>query len=272
MTTYAVGDIQGCYEPLMRLLDKIKFDEKKDQLWSVGDIVNRGPDSLKVIEFCMSLGTSFSCTLGNHDLHLLAVASCQRRVKVHDTFDDVLLSPKRDELLHWLRHQKLMHYDENRDLALVHAGIPPQWSISKALSLATEVEQVIQDENLSDLYFHNMYGNQPAKWSKELTGPTRWRVITNYLTRMRFCSAKGQLELQTKTGLDDAPEGYIPWFMAPERKAQNTKIVFGHWAALLGKANATNVYPIDTGCVWGLKMTAVDLDNPEKYLSVKAKK
>jgi len=194
MSIYAVGDLQGCYEPLMRLLDKLDFDDKKDELWSVGDLVNRGPESLKVLEFCRSLGDAFTCSLGNHDLHLLAVAACRRTVKRQDTFDDVLTSPNRDEILHWLRHQKLLHYDQKRELVMVHAGIPPQWSIKKACKLAAEVEAVIQDDNLAELYYHNMYGNSPDKWSSELTGPVRWRVITNYLTRMRFCTPKGQLE------------------------------------------------------------------------------
>lgn len=272
MTIYAVGDIQGCYDPFMRLLEKLEFDKKKDKLWSVGDLVNRGPENLRVLEFCMSLGKAFTCTLGNHDLHLMACAAYRRRVKCGDTFDDVLTAPNRDEILHWLRQQKLLHYDKKRDLAMVHAGIAPQWSIQKAVSLAAEVEAVIQDDNLHELYYHNMYGNTPAKWSKDLTGPVRWRVITNYLTRMRFCTPKGKLELDTKTGLLNAPKGYLPWFDAPERKAASTKIVFGHWAALLGEANAKNVYALDTGAVWGQKLTAIDIDNPGKTISVKAVK
>lgn len=272
MTIYAVGDLQGCYEPLMRLLEKIDFDEKQDQLWSVGDLVNRGPESLKVLEFCMGLGDAFTCTLGNHDLHLLAVAAYRRRVKQADTFDDVLTSPKRDEILHWLRQQKLFHYDNKRDLAMVHAGVPPQWSIKKTCKLAAEVEAVIQDDNLAELYYHNMYGNSPEKWSSDLTGPVRWRVITNYLTRMRFCTAKGKLELETKTGVDKAPTGYMPWFNVPERKAANTRIVFGHWASLMGSTDVERVHALDTGCVWGQKLTAIDIDNPEKTRSVKAQK
>ena len=272
MSIYAVGDLQGCYEPLMRLLDKLDFDDNKDELWCAGDLVNRGPKSLKVLEFCMGLGKAFTCSLGNHDLHLLAVAACRRTIKRQDTFDDVLTSPNRDDILHWLRHQKLLHYDRNRDLAMVHAGIPPQWSIKKACKLAAEVESVIQDDNLAELYYNNMYGNSPDKLSSDLTGPVRWRVITNYLTRMRFCTPKGHLELETKTGLDKAPKGCMPWFQVPERKATDTRILFGHWAALMGETGIDNVHALDTGCVWGHKLTAIDIDKPQKTRSVKAKK
>lgn len=272
MTIYAVGDLQGCYKELMLLLEKLDFDDKKDQLWCVGDLVNRGPDSLKVLEFCMNLGKSFTCSLGNHDLHLLAVAACRRKVKAADTFDDVLTSPKREEILHWLRHQKLLHYDKKRGLAMVHAGIPPRWSIEKACKLAAEVEAVIQDDNLAEIYYHNMYGNSPDKWSSDLTGPVRWRVITNYLTRLRFCSEKGKLELETKTEPDKAPEGYMPWFKVPERKAADTRIIFGHWAALMGETGVDNIHALDTGCVWGQKLTAIDIDKPHKTRSVKALK
>ena len=271
MAIYAIGDLQGCYEPLMRLLDKLDFDPHKDQLWSVGDLVNRGPESLRVLEFCMSLGDAFTCTLGNHDLHLLAVASCHRVVKPQDTFDDVLTSPKRDEILNWLRHQKLFHYDQKRDLAMVHAGVPPQWSIRKTCKLAAEVESVIQDDNLAELYYTNMYGNSPDKWSSELTGPVRWRVITNYLTRMRFCTPRGKLELITKTESDKAPKGYMPWFRVPDRKAAETRILFGHWAALLGETGVDHVHALDTGCVWGHKLTAIDIDKPQKMRSVKVR-
>ena len=272
MASYAVGDLQGCYEPLMRLLDKLEFDSCRDELWCVGDLVNRGPDSLKVLQFCQSLGSRFICTLGNHDLHLLAVAACQRRVKRQDTFGTVLTSPQRDELLHWLSGQKLLHYDKTRGLAMVHAGIAPQWSIKKALRLASEVEAVLRDANLANLYYRNMYGNLPTKWSATLSGPVRWRVITNYLTRMRFCSPKGHLELHTKTGPDAPPTGYLPWFQVPTRKAADTGIIFGHWAALLGQANTPNIYALDTGCVWGHCLTAIDLDRPELRVSVAANK
>ncbi len=272
MAIYAVGDIQGCYEPLMRLLDTLKFDDRVDQLWSVGDLVNRGPDSLRVLQFCKSLGSAFTCTLGNHDLHLLAVAACCRKVKRTDTFDDVLTSPDRDELLQWLRVQKLLHFDPERNLAMVHAGIAPQWGLRKALEYAGEVEAVIRDDRLSEIYYHNMYGNLPAKWSKTLTGPVRWRVITNYLTRMRFCSPKGHLELETKTDADSAPNGYAPWYAVPNRKSADTTIIFGHWAALMGKVRIGRVVALDTGCVWGNRLTAVDIDQLDKRTSVKTKK
>ena len=256
----------------MRLLDKLAFDEKKDQLWCVGDLVNRGPKSLEVLEFCMGLGDAFTCSLGNHDLHLLAVAVGGCTIRRQDTFDDVLTSPNRDEILNWLRYQKLLHYDEHRNLAMVHAGIPPNWSIKKARKLAAEIEAVIRDDNLTGLYCHNMYGNSPDSWSSDLGSPLRWRVITNYLTRMRFCTEKGRLDLKTKTGLDKTPKGYMPWFEVPGRKAVDTRIIFGHWAALAGATGIENVHALDTGCVWGHRLTAIDIDKPDKTHSVEAEK
>lgn len=271
MTTYAVGDIQGCYDSLRKLLDKAKFDPEKDELWSVGDLINRGPKDYKTLKFCMSLGEKFTCVLGNHDLHFLAIALGYHKVKPSDTFQKVLRSPNLAEIIKWMRHQKLAHYDKSRDIVMVHAGIPPQWSIKKTMKLAQEVEQAIQDEELSELYFGSMYGNQPDLWAKGLTGTKRWRTITNYLTRMRFCDSKGRLELQSKADIASAPKGYMPWFDVPERKAASTTILFGHWAALVGKTSIDNVHALDTGCVWGGKMTMINVDNLSTRISVKAR-
>lgn len=271
MTTYAVGDIQGCYDSLKKLLDKANFDPTEDELWSVGDLINRGPKDYEVLKFCMELGDKFTCVLGNHDLHFLAIAMGYHEPRSSDTFQKVLNAPDLDDIVQWLRHQKLTHYDESRNIVMVHAGIPPKWSIKKTLKLAAEVETAIQDEELSRLYFANMYGNQPNIWSKKLTGTKRWRVITNYLTRMRFCHPKGRLELRSKAGIEHAPKGYLPWFEIENRKAADTTILFGHWAALLGVANVENIHALDTGCVWGGKMTMINIDEPDQLISVKAK-
>lgn len=270
MATYAVGDIQGCYASLIKLLEKVDFDPSKDQLWSAGDLINRGPKDLEVLKFCMGLGDSFTCVLGNHDLHFLAIALGYHEKRSSDTFGKVLKDPQLEEIIHWLRSQKLAHHDDQRNLLLVHAGVPPQWSVKKTMKYAAEVEEAIRDEKLSRLYFANMYGNQPNLWSKKLTGVKRWRIITNYLTRMRFCDAKGRLELRSKAGIEHAPAGYMPWFSVENRKAADTHILFGHWAALLGEANAANVEALDTGCVWGAKLTMINVDNLHERISVKS--
>lgn len=270
MARYAVGDIQGCYDSLMKLLKKARFDPEKDELWSVGDLINRGPKDYRVLKYCMSLGDRFTCVLGNHDLHFLAIALGYFEIKRNDTFKEVLNAPDLEEIVSWLRKQKLAHYDSERDILMVHAGVPPQWSVKKTLSRAKEVEEIIQDEKLSRLYFANMYGNFPRVWSKSLKGTRRWRIITNYLTRMRFCDPKGKLEFRSKAGVKHAPDGYMPWFEVEERTAANTTILFGHWAALMGQADAENVQALDTGCVWGNKMTLINVDNLSKRISVKA--
>lgn len=269
MAVYAVGDIQGCYDSLRKLLDKAKFDPKKDMLWSLGDLINRGPKDYEVLKFCMELGDNFNCVLGNHDLHFLAIALGYHEPKSSDTFQQVLKAADLDEITDWLRHKPLAHYDKTRNMMFVHAGVPPQWSAKKTITLAKEVENAIVDEQKSRLYFANMYGNHPKVWKKDLSGVKRWRVITNYLTRMRFCDQSGRLDLKSKAGVDQAPDGYIPWFEVPERKTADTTILFGHWAALMGETNRSNVHALDTGCVWGGKMTLVNIDKLAKRISVK---
>lgn len=271
MAIYAVGDIQGCYDSLRKLLDKAKFDPSTDKLWSLGDLINRGPKDYEVLKFCMGLGDNFSCVLGNHDLHFLAIALGYHEHKSTDTFQKVLKSSKLNEIVDWMRHQKLVHYDESRDMLFAHAGIPPQWSVKKTLKLANEVEQAIQDKTKSRLYFANMYGNQPNLWNNNLTGVKRLRIITNYLTRMRFCDSNGHLELRSKAGIASAPKGYKPWFQVANRKAENTTILFGHWAALMGNTDVKNVHALDTGCVWGGRMTLVNIDALSNRISVKSK-
>ena len=254
MATYAVGDLQGCLQPLKCLLERVNFNPAVDRLWLVGDLVNRGPESLETLRFLYSIRQSLVCVLGNHDLHLLAAWHNVERLKKSDTLREIIEAPDADQLFDWLRQQKLLHYDEARGIAMAHAGIPPQWTLGQALGLAAEVEEVLRDDGRLKLYLDGMYGNEPNKWSKNLTGVERLRVITNYFTRMRFCTAEGKLDLKSKEGLGTAPKGYKPWFAHKDRRSRHVKIIFGHWAALEGRADAPGVIALDTGCVWGLSL------------------
>lgn len=265
MTTYAVGDLQGCLDPLLCLLRQVDFSPSRDCLWLAGDLVNRGPQSLEALRYVRELGGSAVTVLGNHDLHLLAVAHNVERMKKNDTLKPILMADDRADLIDWLRRQKLVHHDADREVTMVHAGIPPQWTLAKALRRAAEVEQALQNDETLMPYLDGMYGNQPAKWSKDLHGVTRLRVITNYFTRMRFCTADGTLEFAAKEGTDSAPPGYAPWFSHPNRKMRGQKLIFGHWAALEGKCDEPNVYALDTGCVWGNEMTLMNVDSGELH-------
>ncbi|WIF68140.1 symmetrical bis(5'-nucleosyl)-tetraphosphatase [Metapseudomonas otitidis] len=264
MTTYAIGDLQGCLDPLKCLLDRVAFDPARDRLWLVGDLVNRGPKSLETLRFLFAMRDSVTCVLGNHDLHLLAVAHNVERLKKSDTLREIIEAPDAGDLLDWLRRQKLVHYDEARDIAMVHAGIPPMWTLAKALKRAAEVEEALLDDARLPLFLEGMYGNDPACWDSDLHGITRLRVITNYFTRMRFCKADGTLDLKSKEGADTAPPGYRPWFAHPSRKTRGQKIIFGHWAALEGKCNEPGLHALDTGCVWGGTMTLLNIDNGQR--------
>lgn len=259
MATYAIGDIQGCYDSLMALLDKIDYDENKDTLWFAGDLVNRGPKSLKTLRFIKGLGDKAISVLGNHDLHLLALYFNQDNPRKSDTLESILTAKDSEELMHWLRCLPLVHRDKKLNALMVHAGIPPKWSAKKAVKRSQEVEAFLQSPNYRD-FFEVMYGNTPDKWSKSLEGMDRLRAIVNYFTRMRFCTQQGQLDLLTKEGLDQEPLGFAPWFIL-NRKAEDTRIFFGHWAALEGKADGKNVFALDTGCVWGGKMSAIRLED-----------
>ncbi|MDR6925752.1 MULTISPECIES: symmetrical bis(5'-nucleosyl)-tetraphosphatase [Pseudomonas] len=264
MATYAVGDLQGCLEPLQCLLKQVAFDPAKDRLWLVGDLVNRGPQSLATLRFLYDIRESLVCVLGNHDLHLLAAGRNIERLKKNDTLREILEAPDCAQLLEWLRQQKLMHYDQQRDIALVHAGIPPQWSLRKAMKCAAEVEEVLRDDNRIAPYLDGMYGNDPAKWDSDLKGVTRLRVITNYFTRMRFCTSEGKLDLKSKEGVGTALPGYKPWFTYKERKTKGLKIIFGHWAALEGQCDEPGIFALDSGCVWGGAMTLMNVDTFER--------
>ncbi|MGB0466677.1 MAG: symmetrical bis(5'-nucleosyl)-tetraphosphatase [Pontibacterium sp.] len=258
MATYAIGDIQGCYTQLQQLLDKIGFGDQ-DQLWIAGDLVNRGPDSLKTLRFLKRLGKRARIVLGNHDLHLLAVHYGTTHARRSDTLQEILDAPDREALMDWLRQQPLLVVDKALGYAMVHAGIPPDWSLKKARARAGEVEAVLTGKNARD-FFSQMYGNLPNQWQDGLAGWDRLRLITNYLTRMRFCDDQGRLELKTKGTLESQPEGYLPWFHHP-RKSAEIAIIFGHWAALEGYAEADNVFALDTGCVWGNQLTAMRLED-----------
>ena len=265
MASYAVGDLQGCLKPLQCLLRRVNFNPQTDRLWLVGDLVNRGPQSLETLRFLYAMRESLVCVLGNHDLHLLAVSRNIERLKRGDTLQEILDAPDRDQLLDWLRRQKLLHYDQERDIALVHAGIPPQWGMTKALRRAAEVEKALRDDALYPMFLDGMYGNEPTRWSKELTGVVRLRVITNYFTRMRFCTEDGSLDLKSKEGLNSAPSGYAPWFSHRQRKTRKHKIIFGHWAALEGRCDESTVFALDSGCVWGGAMTLMNIDNGQYH-------
>jgi bis(5'-nucleosyl)-tetraphosphatase (symmetrical) len=267
MATYIVGDIQGCFDPLRRLLDRLRFDPASDRLWATGDLVNRGPKSLETLRFFHQLGDRALTVLGNHDLHLLAVAHGFARPRRGDTLDDVLNAPDRDALLGWLQAQPLLHHDKALNVVLVHAGIAPQWSIATAQRLADEVQSLLRSERAAE-YFAAMYGNEPAIWSEQLEGPGRWRVITNYFTRMRFVDADGALDLSNKKGPGDARPGTLPWFSHPAfaittaepqicsgSDSAMPRIVFGHWAALQGKTRSQRFIALDTGCVWGRSLS-----------------
>lgn len=259
MAIYAVGDIQGCHRELEQLLEKIRFDRASDRLWLVGDLVNRGADSLKVLRLVKSLGEAAITVLGNHDLHLLAVAAGVSRLHRGDTLDEILAAPDRDELLDWLRNQRLLHVEG--DCVLVHAGLLPGWSVEQALSLAGEVEAALKGGDYVKFLEH-MYGNKPDSWDEHLTGYKRLRVITNALTRMRICTGSGEMEFDFKAELPNVPQGYLPWFDVPGRASADATVIFGHWSAL-GLMLQPGAIALDTGCLWGGPLTAIRLEDRE---------
>ena len=261
MATYTIGDIQGCYAELQCLLEKIQFDPIKDQLWFVGDLVNRGPNSLDVLRLVKSLGDRAVAVLGNHDLHLLAVAAGYAKLHHGDTLDEILAAPDRDELLQWLRLRPLLHTADN--YVLVHAGLVPQWTVPQAAACAREVENVLRSENYPEFFAH-MYGNSPTSWDDELTGYKRLRVIVNAFTRMRICTSQGEMEFKFKGELEKIPAGYLPWYEVPNRQSRDATVIFGHWSAL-GLKLEDRVIALDTGCLWGGCLSALRLENRQLF-------
>lgn len=261
MATFAIGDLQGCYKKFRQLLDLIRFDPAKDKLWLVGDIVNRGPDSLSLLRFVRGLHNAAVMVLGNHDLHLLMVAEGCARLHRSDTLQDVLDAPDRDELLHWLRHQRMLHVDGS--YMMVHAGLLPSWSVPQAALLAQIVEVALRSQDFHKFCFH-MYGNQPDQWDDSLEGYARLRVIINAMTRMRVCTPNGKMDFTYKGLVQDTPVGYLPWFETPNRASREATVICGHWSAL-GLQIKNNLIALDTGCVWGGSLTAVRLEDRKVF-------
>jgi bis(5'-nucleosyl)-tetraphosphatase (symmetrical) len=267
MAVYAIGDLQGCYDPFRRLLDKLKFDPDGDRLWLTGDLVNRGPKSLKTVRFVRSLGRSAKVVLGNHDLHLLAVAQgIGKSSDRHGPLAKFLDAKDRDELIDWLRCRPLAHYSKKLNTLLVHAGLPPQWTIKKSLARAAEVESELQSAAYGN-FLEKIYGNSPSRWSGDLRGYRRLRFIVNCLTRIRMVDKTGRLNFDHKGPPAVAEKGLTPWFEARDVAWKGTRIVFGHWSAL-GLIINTELICVDTGCVWGRQLTAVQLGKRPKVVQV----
>jgi bis(5'-nucleosyl)-tetraphosphatase (symmetrical) len=261
MARYAIGDIQGCYAELRALLHKLNFSDTRDQLWLVGDLVNRGPQSLEVLRLVKDLGAAACTVLGNHDLHLLALHyTADRKIRSGDTLDAVLQAADRESLLEWLLQRPLLHVDQNQQNLLIHAGLLPSWTIQEAVELATEIQDVLRERPRELL--NGMYGNSPECWDRALSGIERWRFGINVMTRMRACTAQGCLDLKIK----GAPESILlplrPWFAHPRVGQQTIRIVCGHWSAL-GFYKQPGILALDSGCVWGEVLTAVNLDDPD---------
>lgn len=266
MATYAIGDLQGCYLELMELLDLVNFDKESDDLWFTGDLVNRGPQSLECLRFVKE--NNHITVLGNHDLHLLAVAVKQGKLRHKDTLDEILRAPDRDELLDWLLHRPLIYQDNKLGYTMVHAGLSPQWEIEQAVRCAGEVEALLCGGGHEEFFSH-MYGDLPDNWSEHLQEWDRLRYITNCLTRIRYCDPDGRLTLKEKGPPGTQASSYIPWFTVAQRKTRGDKIIFGHWATLrLGEQQdftVANVYPLDGGCVWGGNLMALRLEDASYF-------
>jgi len=259
MALYLIGDVQGCDSALQQLLSKISFSPSRDTLYLLGDLVNRGPDSVGVLRRLMGYGAAAQCLLGNHDLHLLAASVGARKPSRKDTLDAVLQAPDRHAMLEWLRHQRLALLQPHQSYLylMVHAGVLPSWTAMQTIALAKEVEDALRGPGLAD-FLHQMYGNAPAQWHDDLTGADRLRVIVNVLTRLRFCTPAGKMEFSVSDGAAAAPSGYLPWFAVPGRQTANVRVAFGHWSTL-GWLNRPDVLALDTGCVWGGCLSALKL-------------
>ena len=260
MSLYLIGDLQGCNAPFQSLLRKIDFSPSRDTLYLLGDLVNRGPDSLGVLRSLMALGDAAQCLLGNHDLHLLALWQGVRKPGRKDTLTEVLQAPDCDALMHWLRHRAMAMHAHG--WLMVHAGVLPQWSVAQTMTLAGELESVLRGPDIKG-FLTAMYGNTPARWDDTLAGNDRLRVIVNALTRLRFCTAEGEMDFSSSEAASGAPAGYLPWFAVPGRASAGTPVAFGHWSTLVTEGMTGdmrgNTLPLDTGCVWGGCLSAARL-------------
>lgn len=270
MALYLIGDVQGCNSALQRLLNEISFSPSRDKLYFLGDLVNRGTDSAGVLRRLMAYGESAQSVLGNHDLHLLAVAHGVRKPHRKDTLDGILQAPDREAMLSWLKHQRmaLLESIDGHEVLMVHAGVLPAWTASKTIALAGEVEAVLQSPQIGD-FLHEMYGDEPNRWSDALSGSARLRVIVNTLTRLRFCTAQGEMEFAAKESAASAPAGFMPWFEVPHRQTRDTTVAFGHWSTV-GWLNRPDVLALDTGCVWGGCLSALRVGGSLKTHDVAA--
>ena len=262
MATYAIGDVQGCYDALHRLLDAVHFDNGKDVLWFAGDLINRGPQSAETLRFVRSLGHHAITVLGNHDLTLLGIAAGTQQAKAKDTFDHVLNATDAAELITWLRQQPLLHHDAELGFTMVHAGLHPHWDLALAQNCAKELEKTLRGAD-HRLFLANMFGNQPNQWRNELKGIERLRCITNIFTRLRFCTDQGVMSFKEKGPPGSQAAHLLPWFQIADRKNADLNIIFGHWAAL-GHYHQAGIYALDSGCVWGGQLTAMRLDGEQR--------
>lgn len=264
MATYLVGDLQGCYDELQRLLEKVQFDSTQDQLYLVGDLVARGDKSLECLRFVKSLGKSAKTVLGNHDLHLISTALGIKKVKVRDRVDAIFHAPDFEELIDWLRHQPLLVHNEQQNFLMTHAGISPDWDLATAKQCAHEVENVLRHGDYHNL-IENMYDNRPDRWHDDLQGLDRLRYSINVFTRMRFCYWDHRLDFDCKLPPESAPEELTPWFNLANPLYQTIPIVFGHWASLVNTTTPNNIYALDTGCVWGNRMTMLRWEDKQYF-------
>ena len=258
MATYVIGDVQGCFDELQELVRYINFNPKKDQLWFVGDLVNRGPKSLQTLRWVKSLGKSAVTVLGNHDLHLLAGHAGAKEISTTSSLHSVLQSKDIEKLISWLRQQSFMRFNKPLQFAMVHAGLAPQWSIKDALTYSREVEKVLKSKKYKEFLFQ-MYGDQPNHWDGRLKGWNRLRTITNFMTRLRYCNNNGEMSFVDKGPPGTQSIGMQPWYEIPSRKSQNTTVVFGHWSTL-GYKHENNIISTDTGCLWGGQLTAIKIE------------
>jgi bis(5'-nucleosyl)-tetraphosphatase (symmetrical) len=269
-STYAIGDVQGCFDDLLRLLDRIDFDPAVDRLWFTGDLVNKGPNSLALLRFVRSLGASAISVIGNHDLYLLAAAAGAEDIGRKDTISEILDAPDCEELLFWLRHQPLLHHDAALGFTMVHAGMPPQWDLAQAQACAVELERVLQNFDYEDLFRHLRIG-KPLRWRDELRGWKRLRFIANCFTQLRYCDRDGRLDMTGERRKAPGKKRSVPWFEVPNRASRKLSILFGHWAALDHKGPKKHkVHPLDTGCANGGRFTALRLQDG-RYFRVRCK-